>query len=297
MVDLSCKLTNKITLKNPLVLVSGVSGNSDTLLIRAAKSGASAITTKSCTLKYRPGTNNPVSSDWGCGLLTNLGLTNPGADSMAYMINSYRQKISPEAVPVIANIYAETPQEYAILTGKILSAQPDIIECVLPEYDQGLVSEITAAVHEAAGDTPISIKLSAVCSHIGQIAASAWEAGADMITAVNPIPGMQIDVYAGKPFLSSGGGWITGPALKPIALKCIADIYHSVDIPIIGMGGIMTGMDMVEMIMAGASVVGLGSALHYHGYKAFKTILSEFEIFMESEGYKSPAEICGKIWR
>ena len=297
MVDLSCKLTNKITLKNPLILASGISGNNDELLIRAARSGASAITTKSCTLKYRPGTDNPVSSDWGCGLLTNLGLTNPGADSMTYMINSYRQKIGSEAVPVIANIYAENPEEYAALTAKIILAQPDIIEYILPEYDQGLVSEITAAVHEAAGDIPISIKLSAVCSHIGQVAYSASKAGADMITAVNPMPGMQIDVYAGKPFLSSGSGWITGPALKLIALKCIADIYHEVDIPIIGMGGITTGLDMAEMIMAGASAIGLGSALHYHGYTAFKTILSEFETFMESEGYKSPVEICGKIWR
>jgi dihydroorotate dehydrogenase (NAD+) catalytic subunit len=297
MPDFSCRLSDQIHLKTPIILASGISGNSDSLLVRAAKSGAAAVTTKSCTLKYRPGTDNPASSDWGCGLITNLGLTNPGVDSMVYLINAYRQKAAESVVPVIANIYADNPDEFAELTTKIKLAQPDIIEFVLPEYDPGLVAEITAAVRVNAGLIPISVKLSAICSHIGKVARKAQDAGADFITAVNPVPGMVIDAYAAKPFLSQGSGWISGPSLKPIALKCISDIYKEVSIPIIGMGGVSSGLDMAEMILAGASAVGIGSALYYRGYEAFTKILVEFEEFMNSEGYNNLSEICGKIWR
>ena len=297
MPDLSCKLSDQIQLKTPIILVSGFSGNSDSLLVRAAKSGAAAVTTKSCTFKYRPGTDNPASSDWGCGLITNLGLTNPGVDSMVYLINAYRQKAAESVVPVIANIYADTPEEYAELTARIKLAQPDIIEFVLPEHDQGLAAEITAAVRVNAEKIPITAKLSAICYPIGKTARTAQDAGADFITAVNPIPGMLIDAYAVKPFLNLKSGWITGPSLKPIVLKCISDIYKEVSIPIIGMGGVTSGIDMAEMMLAGASVVGIGSALYYRGYEAFTKILDELEAFMDSEGYNNVAEICGKIWR
>lgn len=297
MPDFSCRLSDQIQLKTPIILASGVSGNSDSLLVRAAKSGAAAVTTKSCTLKYRPGTDNPASSDWGCGLITNLGMTNPGVDSMVYLINAYRQKAADSVVPVIANIYADNVEEFADLTAKIKLAQPDIVEFVLPDHDQGLIAEITAAVRANAGTIPISAKISATCVAIGKTARTAQDKGANFITAVNPIPGMLIDAFAAKPFLSLQSGWITGPSLKPIALKCISDIYKEVSIPIIGMGGVSSGLDMAEMMLAGASIVGIGSAIYYRGYEAFTKILEEFETFMNTEGYNNLAEICGKIWR
>ena len=292
-----CKLFDQLTLNTPLILASGVSGNSDSLLVRAARSGAAAVTTKGFTLKYRKGADNPVSTDWGCGLITNLGLTNPGVDSMKYMLSAYVEKAGDEAVPVFANIYADTAEEFAELTRKTAALNPVLIEADLPAPDENLASEVTRAVCENAAGIPVSIKISPDCCRISRLAEAIRDGGASAITAVNPIPGMLIDAYAAKPFLSNGTGWISGPALKPIALNVIGELYQAVDLPIIGVGGVMSGLDMAEMLMAGARCVGVGSALYYEGYSAFSRIMNEFSAFMESEGYRDLDEIVGKIWR
>ena len=297
MIDLTCRLTDSITLKHPLILASGISGNSDSLMARAVLSGASAVTTKGITVKYRKGAANPVSTDWGGGLITNLGLTNPGPVSMNYMINAFRGLLAPREVPVFVNIYGETPEECAEITTKMLESNPDMIEIDLPTPEEQLSVEMTMAVREAAGSVPISVKLSPNCCNIAELAVEVVKAGANLISAINPIEGLLVDAYARRPFLSTGNGNLSGPALKPIALRCIAEIYQAVNVPIIGTGGIMTGLDMAEMIMAGATAVGIGSVLYYHGYSAFSDILREFEAFMQSEKFESVSQMTGIIWK
>jgi len=297
MSNFSCKLFDNLILKSPLILASGISGNSDGLLVRAAKSGAAAVTTKGVTLKYQKGAENPVSTDWGPGLITNLGLSNPGIESMAYMIKTFRNEMGDQTIPIFVNIHGESAEEYAEIARLIAPSHPDLLEIDLPFPDETLAQEITHAVIENASGIPISVKISADYPKIGQLAKVIEDAGADAISAINSMKGLIVDAYAAKPFLSSGVGGISGPAIKPIALYCISEIYQAVNIPVIGTGGILTGLDMVEMMMAGATIVGIGSALYYSGYGAFSQTMNEFETFMKSEGYQSASELVGKIWR
>jgi dihydroorotate dehydrogenase (NAD+) catalytic subunit len=144
--------------------------------------------------------------------------------------------------------------------------------------------ESAAAVTEAvkrAVTCPVTIKLAPNVPSIARIAAAVVEAGADAITAINTMPGMVIDPVSGQPLLSNRVGGISGPALKPIALRCVYEIAKAVSVPIIGTGGVSTGQDAAEMLMVGASVVGVGSAVYYRGVSAMREIGEELVEFME----------------
>jgi dihydroorotate dehydrogenase (NAD+) catalytic subunit len=143
----------------------------------------------------------------------------------------------------------------------------------------------------------VSLKLAPNVPAIGPIAQAVVEAGADAITAVNTMPGMVIDAPSGQPVLANRAGGISGPALKPIALRCVYEIARCVDVPIIGIGGVLTGTDAAEMLMAGATAIGLGSALYYRGENAFSLIYQELIEFMSRHGYSSLAKLRGLAHR
>jgi len=149
---------------------------------------------------------------------------------------------------------------------------------------------VTEAVKRAA-TCPISVKLAPNVPDIARIAAAVVEAGADAITAINTMPGMVIDAVSGRPFLSNRTGGISGPALKPIALRCVFDIARAVDVPIIGTGGVSTGTDAAEMLAAGATVVGVGSAVYYRGVDALAKINAELADFMAQNNFGSMANL------
>jgi dihydroorotate dehydrogenase (NAD+) catalytic subunit len=138
---------------------------------------------------------------------------------------------------------------------------------------------------------PISVKLAPNVPDIARIARAVVEAGADSITAVNTMPGMVIDAASGRPVLSNKVGGVSGPALKPIALRAVYEIAHAVQVPIIGTGGVNTGVDAAEMLMAGATVVGVGSAVWYRGVDAFGQINAELAAFMAQHGHPSVASL------
>jgi len=134
--------------------------------------------------------------------------------------------------------------------------------------------------------------------NLGEVAKAAEKAGADGITAVNTLgPGMVIDVKTGKPVLGFKVGGMSGPALKPIAIRCVYDIYKAVKIPIIGMGGITTGKDAIEMMMAGATAVGIGTGIYYRGWDIFKKVCDEMTKFLKSHDYSSLKEVIGVAHR
>jgi dihydroorotate dehydrogenase (NAD+) catalytic subunit len=145
-------------------------------------------------------------------------------------------------------------------------------------------AEVTAAV-KATTNIPISVKLAPNVPNIVRIAQAVVEAGADAITAVNTMPGMLIDARAARAVLSNHVGGVSGPALKPVALRCVAEIARTVDVPIIGTGGVNNGEDAAEMIMAGATLVGVGTAVWYRGVEVFSDITAELAAFMAAEGY------------
>ncbi|MFH1182528.1 MAG: DUF561 domain-containing protein, partial [Candidatus Woesearchaeota archaeon] len=155
-------------------------------------------------------------------------------------------------------------------------------------------AEITSAIRKKTG-LPLFIKLSPNVEGIGRIAKAAEDAGADCITAVNTLgPGMVIDVRTAKPVLGGIVGGISGPALKPVAVRCVYDIYKSVSIPIIGTGGVMTGSDAAEMILAGASAVGIGSAVYYRGIDVFRKVCEELDALMKECNYRNIEAMRGK---
>ncbi len=288
-----------------MVLASGILGTSADLLERVARAGAGAVTAKSCGPTPRAGHPNPVAVDWEHGLINAIGLTNPGAEEEARMLAEARARLAPLGVPLIASIFAGTVKEFGDVARIIAAARPHCIEVniscpnVADEFGTPFAAScesaaaVTEAVKRNVGDIPISVKLAPNVPSIGRIAAAAVEAGADAITAVNTMPGMLIDAEAGRPVLSNRMGGVSGPALKPIALRCVYEIARAVRVPIIGTGGITTGRDAAEMLMAGATAVGVGSAVWTRGVKAVGDIAAELAAFMAQEGYRTLAAMRG----
>lgn len=303
--DTSIKLGD-LKLRNPLVLASGVMGTSATLLERVALSGAGAVTAKSCGLTSRLGHPNPVMVDWGCGLLNAIGLTNPGAEEEVELLKASKEALKQIGVPLFTSIFGGTVEEFGQVAGIISGAEPDLIEvnisCPNVRDDFGTpfaarpdtASAVARAVKMEVGEIPIAVKLAPNVPDIGRIARAVVDAGADAITAINTMPGMVIDADAATPVLSNRTGGISGPALKPIALRCVAEIAKAVNVPIIGTGGVLTGRDAIEMMMAGATAVGVGSAFWYRGPETFELILNEMIDFLVNHRIENLNEIIGK---
>ena len=287
-------------LRNPTILNSGYLGVNSGALIRAAKLGAGAVTSKSCGPKPRKGHPNPTVLQFGDVIMNAVGLSNPGADEE---VPEILRAVQEAKVPVIASIFAESAAGYVEVAQKISKAKPAFIElnmsCPNVQLEMGIpfacdsrsAAQIVGMV-KGAVKIPIIAKLSPNVPDIASIARSVEEAGADVINAINTVgPGMVIDIEARKPVLANKVGGMSGPAVKPIAVRCVWEISGAVEIPVIGTGGVLTGKDAVEMFMAGASAVGIGSALHYRGNESFRLICSEIEEFMKKNGYSKLEEL------
>lgn len=289
------------TFTNPLVLASGILGLTAASMQRMVQNGAGGVTAKSISLKPRPGHPNPVIISKECYILNAVGLSNPGVTEAAEEFIKFKQLCS---APLIASIFGGTPDEFGELAEKISIAPIDFLElnlsCPNVSHEFGrpfafstkAVTVITKKVKEKT-KIPVIIKLSPNASNITEIAKAAEAAGADAICAVNTLSGMAIDVKMRQPILHNKQGGVSGPALFPVALKCVYDICSAVKIPIIGTGGVTSGEDALAMIMAGATLVGVGSAVYYRGEDAFKKITGEMEKIMVEEGIKNLEEIRG----
>jgi len=293
-----------IRLSNPLILAAGILGTGVELLERVARAGAGAVTAKSCGLEPRTGHPNPTVLDWGHGLINAIGLANPGVEEMVAILKEARGRLEPLSVPLIASIFAETAEGFAEVARRVSEAQPDFIEVniscpnVSAEFgrpfaaDPDSAAAVTRAVRGAT-HLPVIVKLSPNVTDIAAIARAVEAAGADAIAAINTVAGMVIDVESGQPILANRVGGLSGPAIRPIAVRCVYEIYRAVDIPIIGLGGVVDGRDAVEMIMAGATAVGVGSAVYYRGVDVFGEIVQEIASFMIEHGYRTPADFRG----
>ena len=288
--DLSLEIAG-VKLPNPLVLASGILGTHASLMSRVAEAGAGAITAKSAGPVPRGGHVNPTCLDFGAGLINAIGLANPGAEAEVELLVETKSQLSARGVPIIASIFADSVENFGRVAETIAKAEPDLIEvnisCPNVESDFGepfagspeSAASVTRAV-KAACDIPIIMKLAPNVPSIARIALAVEDAGADSICAVNTMPGMLIDAESGLPILQNRSGGVSGPALLPVALYSVYRIASVVKIPIIGTGGVSEVEDVVAMLAAGATAVGLGTAAYYEGAAVFDRLNSGLSAFM-----------------
>jgi dihydroorotate dehydrogenase (NAD+) catalytic subunit len=304
MADLTTDLCG-IHLANPTVLASGVLGTSKALIRRVARNGASAVTIKSISLEPRGGHPNPTILTFDAGMINAVGYSNFGLEEAE---REYAD-LSDVGCPVIGSLIGKNAEEFARMAERMAMLPFAALELPLscphtPGYGTlagqstpEATAEITAAVRRVT-TKPIFVKVSPNVPAIGEVAVAAAEAGADAITAVNSMgPGMLINIEARAPMLAFKMGGVTGPALHPVALRCVYDIRQAVRIPIIGTGGVRDGRTAVAMLMAGATAVGVGSAVHEDGARVFEKIAREMNEWMDANGVSNVKELIGAAHR
>jgi dihydroorotate dehydrogenase (NAD+) catalytic subunit len=288
---------------NPLVVASGILGVTGACMVRNIKDGAGGMTMKSVSLEPREGHANPTITTGGCFIINAVGLSNAGVEKSIKEIEYYKKNCQ---APLIASIFAGEVAEFGALAKKISQSKPDFIEVniscpnVKDEFgkpfaaDPKLAGDVTEIV-KSNTKIKVIVKLSPNVENIVQIAQAVEKAGADSICAVNTFNGTLIDVRTRKFVLTNRFGGVSGPAIKPMTVKMVYDIAQAVKIPIIGTGGVTTGEDILEMMLAGATLVGVGSAVYFEGRKVFKKMMSEAKKIMKEEKINSLQRIIGKV--
>jgi len=301
MIDLSVNLAG-IKLKNPTILASGIMGVSAASMRLCQENGVGAVTGKSIGHEERTGHHNPTVYSWGQGLTNAVGLSNPGVDACVDLLSEMKESLE---IPVIASCFADTVDNIARVAEKLIEANPVAIElnlsCPNTESDFGLMfaldpeatTRAVTQVKKIAGNTKVFVKLTPDGANLVDVGKAAEAAGADALTATNTLSGMIIDIRTKRPILTNKFGGLSGPAIKPVSVRAVYNLYKSVKIPIIGTGGINTGEDAIEFIMAGATTVGIGSGIYYRGIDIFKKVTNEMTLFMQKHQFHTVEEMKG----
>jgi dihydroorotate dehydrogenase (NAD+) catalytic subunit len=289
-----------LKLKNPTVLASGILGYSAESLTSIVEAGAAAVITKSIGATPRTGYPNPTVTQTKNGLINAMGLPNPGINAYAQEIRHAKTTLT---VPLIVSIYGYTPEEYAATARKAAEAGADAVElnvsCPHVKDTGSEISQNPAVLAQvikqvkAAISKPLIVKLSPNVTDITETAETAAKAGANALTAINTIKAMAINAETTLPILSNKHGGLSGPAIKPIALRCVYDIYEHVKVPIMGCGGITNWRDATEFILAGASAVQIGTAIALKSPNVFKTVNRGITAYLKKKGFRSVNEIVG----
>ncbi len=232
-------------------------------------------------------------------MLNAMGLPNPGANYFAAEI----MKLKEAGIPVVASFFGASVQEFVEVACVLAEAGTDALElnCSCPNVEKELgllgadpanVESITSAVKEAV-DLPVFVKLTPNVTDIVEVARAAEHGGADAITAVNTLKGLAVDVEMRRPVLANTSGGLSGPALKPVALRCVWEIAESVDLPIIGCGGVSDWRDTVEYLLCGASAVEIGTAVMTKGFDVFRDVAEGIRGYLAENGFSEVGEIVG----
>ena len=300
MADLSVNICG-VDFKNPVIPASGVFGYGREYEEFYPLSKLGGIATKGTTLKLRTGNPSPRIAETPSGMLNSVGLQNPGID---HFISTELPNLLTKDLLVLANIAGSTPDECAEVAAKLDSTDVHMIELNIscPNVKQGgaafgtsceMAGEVTRKVREAT-KKPLVVKLSPNVTSITEIAKSVEAAGADAVSLINTLLGMRIDVNSGRPILRNNVGGMSGPAVFPIAVRMVWQVANAVNIPIIGMGGVSSGRDAIELMMAGASAVQVGAAIYTDPFAPVK-IIDEMNEFLDQKGIKSVKEIIGAV--
>lgn len=292
-----------INFPNPLVLASGILGVTGASMANVIKNGCGGVTAKSLAIEPRTGHPNPTVISNEHYMINAVGLSGEGISHATDEFKKYKQMCPNN--PLIVSIISKNLEGFAAVTQAANKTSADLIEvnisCPNVEDEFG---RSFAAVAETAykstklvkenTDLPVIIKISPNVTSIIEIAKAVEEAGADAINMGNTLgPGMVIDTHFRKPVLANKMGGVSGPAMKPITVKNVWQIHQSTNLPIIATGGVLTGNDALEMILAGATLVGVGSGVYYRGIEIFQKINDEIKAYMEKEGVKDINELIG----
>ena len=300
MTDIKVKIAGK-EFKNPVTVASGTfgSGREYSEFIELSKLGA--VTTKGVSNVPWEGNPTPRIAEVYGGMLNAIGLQNPGVD---VFIERDLPFLEQQNTGIIVNVCGKTIEDYVEVVERLSESSVDMFEINIscPNVKEGgiafgqspdLIKEITSTL-KSRSKKPIITKLSPNVTDITVMARAAQEAGADAISLINTITGMKIDIHKRKFVLANKTGGMSGPAIKPIALRMVYQAAQVVDIPIIAMGGITTAEDAIEFIMAGASMVSVGTANFYNPYASLE-IVEGIEEYLQQNAISNIDEIRGIV--
>ncbi len=281
-----------LTLKNPIIPASGTFGYGVEFASYGDLAKLGGIAVKGLSLKPRAGNATPRISETVGGMLNAVGLQNDGVESF---IKDKLPRLPWKQTAIIANIYASSSEEFAELA-QILAAEEGVaalevnISCpnvheggILFGQDPKMAAKLTEAVRKASGNTPVMVKLSPNVTNIVEIARAVEDAGADMISCINTLSGMAVDARRRRPLLANVIGGLSGPAIKPVALRCVWQVCQAVKIPVVGLGGISCAEDVLEFMLVGAHAVQVGTANFIQPDFAF-TVIDELHKLCEQYG-------------
>ncbi len=296
--DLAVRI-GSLRLKNPVMTASGTFGYGLEYAELFDISKLGAVVIKAATLEPRVGNPPPRVVETPAGMLNAIGLQNPGAEAV---ISEKLPRLAEYGVPIIVNLAGEAVDDYLQLAEKFsacgqVSALELNISC--PNVKHGmdfgthpqLTGELVSKVR-AASDLPLITKLSPNVTDITEIAVAAVEAGSDALSVINTLVGMSIDIERRRPLLGNITGGLSGPAIKPVAVRCVWEVYEQVGVPIIGMGGIMNTQDALEFIMAGASAIAVGTASFVNPTASLE-IVAGLDAYMSSHNLADMAQLVG----
>ncbi len=296
----SVKLSG-IELKNPVMTASGTFGSGMEYSEFVDLNCLGAVVTKGVANVPWPGNPTPRVAEVYGGMLNAIGLQNPGVDVFLERDLPFLRQYDTK---VIVNVCGKTVEDYLEVTERLADAPVDMLEINVscPNVKEGAIAfgqkadclyDITSAIKKKAAQ-PVIMKLSPNVTDITEMARAAEAAGADAISLINTLTGMKIDIHKRSFVLANKTGGMSGPAVKPVAVRMVWQCAQAVKIPIIGMGGIMNAEDALEFIMAGATAVAVGCANFINPY-ATQEIVAGIEKFMEKEGVSDIAELIGCV--
>jgi dihydroorotate dehydrogenase (NAD+) catalytic subunit len=293
---------NDLILKNPVMTASGTFGNGPEFDDFFDISLLGGIFTKACTSKHREGNRYPRMAETAMGMLNSVGLQNKGVD---YFIASIYPKLCNYQTHIFVNVSDSTIEGYVEVAEKLSGLEKIAgieVNISCPNVKEGgmafgtncpMAAAVTSAVRKAYPKTLV-VKLSPNVTDIIEIAKGVEDAGADSVSLINTLLGMAIDIEKRRPALSTITGGLSGPAIKPVALRMVWQVAHAVKIPVIGLGGISNASDAIEFLLAGARAVQVGTANFIDPLVSLK-IIDGIDEYLNRHGFKSVREIIGAL--
>ena len=292
----------RLRLRNPVMTASGTFGYGEEYAPYVDLNRLGAIVVKGLSLKPRMGNPPPRIVETPCGMLNAVGLQNVGVN---VFIREKLPFLAQFDLPVIANIFGESVEEY-VKVAEILSQASGVhgleVNISCPNVKKGgiafganpdMAADVTRRV-KASTDLPVIVKLTPNVTDIAEIAESVEAAGADAISLINTITGMSVDIERRVPHLRNITGGLSGPAIKPVALRMVWQVIQRVSVPVIGLGGIMTARDALEFLIVGARAVQVGTAHFIHPHAAID-ILEGIEDYLEQHQFDDINQLIGTL--